>query len=136
MKNSLRTGRHCIFTLHCHLVFVTKFRSQVFTNEMLVDMKSVFENVCQKFGAELKEFNGEVDHVHLLVDYPPKLSISRLVNSLKGVSSRKLRQKFRSEIEKYYWKGMLWSPSYFAGSVGGAPISVLKQYIEEQKKPS
>jgi len=65
---------------------------------------------------------------------PPKVAVSRLVNSLKGVSSRHLRRRF-PELERWYWKRMLWSPSYFAGSCGGAPISVIRQYIEHQKSP-
>lgn len=78
--------------------------------------------------------NGENDHVHLLVEYPPKVSISKLVNSLKGVSSRLLR-KYSSTLKKHYWKGVLWSPSYFAASCGGAPISIVKQYIQQQTTP-
>lgn len=74
--------------------------------------------------------------MHLLVNYPPKVSISKLVNSLKGVSSRRLRQDYEKELGRIYWKGVLWSPSYFAGSCGGAPLSVLKQYIEQQQRPT
>ena len=92
--------------------------------------------VCADFETELVEFNGEGDHVHLLVSFPPKVAVSKLVNSLKGVSSRRMRQEF-GELERHYWRGeRLWSGSYFAGSVGGAPISVLRQYIENQKRPS
>jgi putative transposase len=97
-------------------------------------MRGVFEKICADFEAELVEFDGETNHVHLLVNYPPKVSISKLVNSLKGVSSRRLRQ-LHPDIHKYYWKGVLWSPSYFAGSCGGAPINVIRQYIEQQKSP-
>jgi putative transposase len=78
--------------------------------------------------------DGEDDHVHLLVEYPPKLAISSLVNSLKGVSSRLLRQQ-RPDIRQRYWKGVLCSRSYFASSCGGAPISIVRQYIEQQKTP-
>ncbi len=131
----LRTGRHCVFMLHVHLVFITKYRKSAFTNEMLTSMKEYMEKVCTKFECTLEEFNGEENHVHLLVNYPPKMSISKLVNSLKGVSSRRLRLDYAKEIDKIYWKGVLWSPSYFAGSVGGAPLSVLKQYIEQQNRP-
>jgi len=66
--------------------------------------------------------------------YPPKIAISKLVNSLKGVSSRQLRTEFK-QISKYYWKGVLWSPSYFAGSRKGAPITIIRQYIEQQATP-
>ena len=132
----VRTGRHCVFMLHAHLVFVTKYRRAAFTNEMLNSLKSCFEKVCEDFECLLEEFNGEKDHVHLLVNYPPKVSISKLVNSLKGVSSRRLRQDYEKELGRIYWKGVLWSPSYFAGSCGGAPLSVLKQYIEQQQRPT
>lgn len=99
-----------------------------------MDEKSL-PRYCHSFEAELIEFEGEHDHVHLLVHYPPKLAISKLVNSLKGVSSRRLRTEFESQIKKYYWKGVLWSPSYFAGSCGGAPITVIRKYIEQQQTP-
>ncbi len=93
-------------------------------------------DVCADFGAELAEFNGEPEHVRLLVNFPPTVAISRLVNSLKGVSSRRLRQEF-PDLRQHYWRARrLWSGSYFAGSVGGAPISVLRQYIEQQDRPS
>jgi len=131
----IRIGRHCIFMLHVHLVFVTKYRKAVFTNEMLESLKSYFEKICVDFESEMKEFNAEKDHVHILINYPPKVSVSKLVNSLKGASSRRLRMDYAKELEKVYWKGVLWSPSYFAGSVGGAPLSVLKQYIENQQRP-
>jgi putative transposase len=121
--------------LHVHLVFVTKYRKAAFTDAMLTSLKSDFEKNCADFEATLEEFNGEKDHVHLLVNYPPKVAVSKLVNSLKGVSSRKLRTDYSEELSKVYWKGVLWSPSYFAGSVGEAPLSVLKQYIEQQQRP-
>jgi len=76
----------------------------------------------------------EAEHVHLLINYPPKPSVSSLVNSLKGVSSRLLRRE-RPDIDKHYWKNVLWSPSYFAASCGGTPLNVLKQYVEQQKTP-
>ena len=126
-SNQIRTGRHCVFNLHVHLVFVTKYRRRVFDTHTIEALKSIFE-------ATLVEFDGEGDHVHLLVHYPPKVALSKLVNSLKGVSSRLLRKNFEY-LHRYYWKGVLWSPSYFAGSCGGAPISVIKQYIQNQDTP-
>lgn len=134
-KNELRRGRHVVFNLHVHLVFVTKYRREVFTKEILDEMKSIFEQVCFEFESTLVEFDGEDDHVHLLVHYPPKVSISKLVNSLKGVSSRKIRQKQYPSITKKLWGDALWSPSYFAGSCGGAPIEIIRQYIEQQNTP-
>ena len=127
-SSKIRTTRHCVFLLHVHLVFVTKYRKTIFQKKHLQTLRQIFEKICKDFDAELKEFNGESDHVHLLVEYPPKVTISKLVNSLKGVSSRKLK-----ELKEYYWKNALWSPSYFAGSCGGASLEIIKQYIEKQK---
>jgi putative transposase len=81
---------------------------------------------------QVMEFNGESNHIHALIEYPPKWSISQIVNSLKGVSSRRYRQ---AGYEKPH-KDALWSPSYFAVSVGGAPLEILKEYIRNQEKPS
>lgn len=130
-----RTGRHCVFKIHVHLVFVTKYRRNALSEPAIRDLRTIFGKVCRDFGATLVECNGEDDHVHLLVEYPPKVSISNLVNSLKGVSSRRLRQ-MRPEVAGRYFKGVLWSPSYFAASCGGAPVSILKQYVEQQREPS
>ncbi|RQD65567.1 MAG: IS200/IS605 family transposase [Desulfonatronovibrio sp. MSAO_Bac4] len=132
MSSELRTGRHCVFNLHVHLVFVTKYRRKVLSTEALNYLKDTFASICRDFEAVLVEMNGEDDHVHLLVNYPPKVSVSKLVNSLKGVSSRLLKKEF-PDMERKYWKGKLWSPSYFAGSCGGAPISVIRQYVEQQR---
>jgi putative transposase len=132
----IRTGRHCVFVLHAHLVFVTKFRHKVFTDTHLNRMEEIMRDVCADFETELREFNGENNHVHLLVNFPPKIALSKLVNSLKGVSSRRMRQEFPELARHYYRANKLWSGSYFAGSVGGAPISVLRQYIEQQNRPA
>ena len=131
----IRHGRHCVFLMHVHLVFVTKYRRDVFTKEILDDMRGIFASVCRDFESELVEFDGEDDHVHLLENYPPKVSVSSRVNSLKGVSSRIIRQKRYPSIRKKLWGGALWSPSYFAGSCGGAPIEIVRQYIEQQNTP-
>jgi len=133
-SSDIRHGRHCAFNMHVHLVFVTKYRRCVFSQAALEDMRDIFADVCRDFDAKLVEFDGERDHVHLLINYPPKVAVSKMVNSLKGVSSRLLR-KTRKEFRACYWKGVLWSPSYFSGSCGGAPISTIRQYIEQQDTP-
>ena len=131
----VRTGRHCVFMLHVHLVFVTKYRRGVFTKEVIEDLRGIFAKVCTDFEAELVEFDGEDDHVHLLVNYPPKVAVSKLVNSIKGVSSYLIRKKNYPSVQSKLWGGALWSPSYFAGSCGGAPIEVIRKYIEQQQTP-
>lgn len=132
-SRAFRTGRHCVFGLHVHLVFVTKYRRSVLTDAAHETLRELFAKVCQDFEAVLVESNGEDDHVHLLVEYPPKVALSKLVNSLKGVSSRRLRQQ-HPEIANRYYKGVLWSPSYFAASCRGAPLSIIRQYVENQRK--
>jgi putative transposase len=131
----VRHGRHCVLLMHVHLVFVAKYRKNLFTKEILNFMESVFRDVCTDFEAELKEFNGEGDPVHLLIHYPPKVAISKLVNSLKGVSSRHVRKKEFPSLHKYIWMDALSSGSYFSGSCGGAPLELIKQYIEQQQTP-
>jgi putative transposase len=134
-SSDLRRGRNCVFLLHVHLVFITKYRRNVFTKEVLEDLGEIFANVCSDFEARLVEFKGEKDHVHLLVEYPPKISISTLVNSLKGVSSRLIRKKKYPSIQQALWGESFWSPSYFAGACGGAPLATIRQYIEQQVSP-
>ena len=125
----LRTKRHVVSSLHLHLVFVTKYRKKVFNTLMIERLKYHFQNVCNDFGCRLIEANGEVDHIHLLVQPQPHITPSRLVNSLKGVSSRYMRREFPG-LERFYWKGGLWSPSYFIASCGGAPLGIVKEYIQ------
>ena len=121
--------------MHVHLVFVTKYRRKIFTKQILDELRAIFAGICIDFEANLVEFEGEGDHVHLLVDYPPKVSVSKLVNSLKGVSSRLVRKKGHLTIQNALWGSSLWSPSYFAGACGGAPLTVIRKYIEQQKSP-
>jgi REP-associated tyrosine transposase len=132
---NIRRGRHVVYQLHAHLVFVTKYRRGVLDQAMLNRCREIMAKVCADFEAELAEFNGEHDHVHLLVHYPPKVALSKLVNSLKGVSSRLLQDEFVGRTNRARIHGRFWSGSYFAGSCGGAPISVIRRYMENQRVP-
>lgn len=126
----LRRGRHSVSRLVVHLVFTIKYRRKVLGDAEIARMREVCQGVAQKLDCVLLELNGEADHVHLLVEYPPKQSVAGIVNAMKGVSSRMLRKEFPLRPHAEH----LWSPSYFAGSCGGAPISVIRQYIENQGK--
>jgi putative transposase len=117
------------------VVFTPKYRHGAFNDAILTRCEEIMRKVCEDFGAELREFNGEGDHVHPLVHDPPSVALSRLAGSLKGVSARRLRQDDPDHIHKYLWGGHLWSPSYFAGSGTGAPLAVVKEYIENQERP-
>lgn len=101
------------------MVFVTKYRWRVFSADHLRHLEEIFRAVCADFEAELAQFNGETDHVHLLVNYPPA----------------RIMRRDHPDLARRFWRGHLWSPSYFAGSVGGAPLSVLRQYVENQQRP-
>jgi len=131
-----RRGRNCVFSLHAHLVFVTKRRRGVLDGDAITRLRQIFTDVCRDFEAELVQMDGEDDHVHLLVNYPPKVAIARLVNSLKGVSSRILRRDRPDLAKLRVMRTALWSPSYFSGSCGGAPMTVLQRYIENQRTPA
>jgi putative transposase len=131
----LYSKNHCVYSLYLHLVFVTKYRKAVFTSAHLNTLRDIFISLSRELDLALEEMNGEKDHVHLLVRYHPQISISEMVNRLKGASSRKLRQE-HIDLQKTYRKGGLWSNSYFAISCGGAPISIIKKYIQYQNSPS
>ena len=131
-----RTGRSCVYKNFYHLVFVTKYRRNVFTQPMLERMNDIFKETCEQMGCELLEFNGEDDHTHLLVTMPPKLSVAILVGKLKGKSSYFLRNAFWDKIKTKLWGKHLWSPSYCSVTCGGAPLEIIKEYIENQRKPS
>lgn len=135
-QGAYRRGRHCVFGLHVHLVFVLKYRRQAITPRVLLALRESFSKICSDFEATLKECDGENDHVHVLIEYPPKVAVSSLVNSLKGASSRTIRKKQFPEIRQSLYGRHFWSPSYFAASCGGAPLDILKSYIRGQQTRS
>ena len=130
-----RVGRSCIYKNFVHLVFVTKYRRNIFTYEMIDRLNELFAETCEQMNVKLLEFNGESDHIHLMVCYPPILAIANLVGKLKGKSSYFLRQEYWPQLKKKLWGQNLWSPSYCVVSCGGAPLQVIKSYIENQRKP-
>jgi putative transposase len=132
MTTNYRRERHSVTDLNVHLVCVLKYRDEGLTKGAVDLIESVFNTVCTKMNLRLIEFSAEDDHVHALVEYPPKISVSQILNSLKGVSSRRYGQ---AGLRKPRDLPALWSPAYFATSVGGAPIEVLKEYIRNQDKP-
>lgn len=122
-----------VSAMHVHLVFVTKYRRGVLTDEAIEIIRVTAKRICLKFDADLQSLDGDDDHVHLLVAYPPTVSISRLVNSLKGVTSRDIRSANLPEVRARLWGNHLWSPSYFAASCGGAPLDIIRAYVENQR---
>lgn len=135
MQGSFRRLHHCVYCLHYHLVLATKYRRKCLTGPMLDRLRNISADRCVGWGGELVEFNGERDHVHLLLTLPPNLDLSRFVDNLKATSSRHLRNEFRDELRSHYRRPVLWSRSYCVISCGGAPLSIIRQYIEQQERP-
>ena len=133
LKGYLRK-RHSVTKLVVHLVFTTKYRRKLFDGCMIQQLKESFESACEKLECQLLEMDGEQDHVHLLVAYPPKLAISVMVNNLKSTSSRRLRF-LNTHLTAQSKSGLMWSRSYFACSAGGATIETLKDYVNSQNTP-
>jgi putative transposase len=125
---------HCIYNLKYHLVLVTKYRKKCITNSIIVRLKEIFTELCKKWDCNLIEFNGEPDHIHMLLEFNPKITLSTFINNLKTVSSRYIRKDFQAHLSTFYYKNpIFWSRSYCILTCGGAPLSVIKQYIEQQE---
>lgn len=130
----LKTLHHCVYSLHYHLVLVTKYRRKCITPDLMKRLEAILKETAQKWGCDLLEFNGESDHAHLLLSTTPTVCMSTFINNLKTVSSRLIRKEFSTYLGKFYWKPVFWSRSYCLLSCGGAPLEVLKRYIENQGK--
>lgn len=131
---SLNRHAHCVYRIYVHIVFVTKYRRQALTPDMLKRLEDIFAGLCSNptWKSRLVEFGGEADHVHLLIDLAPDAQISGLVNTLKTISSRMIRREFAQHLARFYNKPALWTKAYCALSAGGAPLEVLKCYIAGQ----
>jgi putative transposase len=134
--DDIRTGRHCVFILHAYSAFATRYRHPVFSGRHLERLEEIMRDARADFECELRELNGKGNHAHLLVNVPPKTALSRLVSSLKGVSSCRMRQELPDLGRHYCRANRLWSASYFAGSAGGATIAALRHSIEQQNQPA
>ncbi|QXX76678.1 IS200/IS605 family transposase [Methylovirgula sp. HY1] len=133
-NTSLNTLFHCVYALHYHLVIVTKYRNKALTPGMRASFSEQAGERCEAWGGELLECNGEADHVHLLFTLPPTVALSAFVNALKTGTSRRLRKEFAEHLRRFYRKPVLWSRSYCVISSGGAPLDLLKTYIQNQGK--
>ena len=117
-------------------MLVTNYRNKCLDTELRDRLNDIFKVLLEKWDCELIEFNGEEDHVHLLIEMNPTIQPSKLINNLKTVSSRYLRKEFEEHLKQYYWKPVLWSRAYCLLSTGGATIDTIKKYIESQGRNS
>ena len=127
----LDTNAHSVFLLHYHLILVVKYRRQVFTDEISERAKEIFSYIAPSYKIELVEWNHDKAHVHILFKGQPKTEMSKFINAYKSASSRLLKKEFPI-IRQKLWKEMFWSQSFCLLSSGGAPIEVIKEYIENQ----
>lgn len=130
-EQALSSNSNAVFRISLHLVLVTKYRRRVLNGKILTRCCEILSATCARWEVECVECNGEADYVHALLEISPRTRPSDLVNNLKTVTSRRLRREFAS-VRNAYRKPVLWSPSYCLISAGGAPLSVLKEYIKQQ----
>ena len=127
---------HSASALHAHLVFVTKYRRRVMNERVFQLLRRAMRTIATRLGATITAIEADGDHLHLLVLYPPRLSISRLVQHLKGASSRAVRAQRLPEVVRRLWGARFWSASYCVVSCGGAPLEIVKTYVETQQARS
>ena len=128
----MKSHYHCVYKLTYHLVLVTKYRKKCLSNEMLNRLEEIVKKNCADWEIDLLEFNGEADHIHLLLEMHPNIMPSKFINNLKTVSSRLIRKEFEEELKPYYWKPVLWTRAYCLLTTGGATIDVIREYIKNQ----
>lgn len=128
-----KKSRHSCYDLNYHLVLVTKYRHKVIKSDLAKDLKEYIYNYFENNKIIIQEYNDDLDHVHILFEGKPNLNLSYFINGLKTNSSKVIRQKYKEELSKFYWKPYFWSNSYFIGGVSEKSIKTVKEYIKNQK---
>ncbi len=137
IKTKYNKAYRAVYNLTAHIIFVTKYRKPIFTDQLLIELEKIFISILKARDGELLEFNGEKDHVHLLVSYKPSISVSNLIANLKATSSKMMWRNHADYLQTKYWnKRVLWTGSYFVSSCGGVTIEQLRKYVEQQDRPS
>ena len=126
-----RTGSHTRYDIKVHLVWVTKYRKEVLGGEISERVRTLIREICFQEDIEIIKGHISSDHVHLFVSYPPKLCISKMVQLMKGRTSRKILMEF-GEMKRHFWGRHIWARGYFAASSGNVTDEVIKRYIESQ----
>ena len=129
----LGNNNHSVFLMYYHLVLVVKYRRKVFTDKMSNYAKDIFVRIGKSYNITLEEWNHDVDHIHIMFKAHPNSELSKFINAYKSASSRRIKKDF-PEVRQKLWKEMFWSKSFCLLTTGGAPINVIKKYIESQGK--
>lgn len=127
----LDVNNHSVFDLNYHLVLVIKYRQKVLNDKISERIKSIFEQGSKKYRVSIVEWNHDKDHIHVLFKASPNTPLSKYINTFKSASSRLIKKEF-PEITKFLWKSAFWTRSYCLITTGGAPLEVIKKYIEDQ----
>ncbi len=134
MRYYLDKGCHSVYSLQFHLILVVKYRKKVLIEPIVSRLKEIVKEVAKHFQVQIIEQETDKDHIHILFSGKPTLTISKFVNSLKSVSSRKIRAEFKETIEKELWNGKFWSHSYFIATTGQVTLEDVKRYVQNQGK--
>jgi putative transposase len=127
----LDNNNHSVFSMYYHLVFVVKYRRKVIDNAISDRLKEIFEYIAPNYNIALQEWNHDIDHIHILFKGQPNSELSKFINSYKSASSRLIKKEY-PKIKDKLWKEAFWSKSFCLLTTGGAPIEVIKKYIEKQ----
>ena len=132
MNDDFVSSGRSVSDLKAHLILTTKYRRKVLTEKMIERLQEVFCQLCNKWDCKPIEVNGESDHIHLLFQYYPQISLSKFIGNLKSVSSRRIREEYPEQVNRFYSQPVLWNEAYFIASCGGVTISKLKEYVQNQ----
>jgi putative transposase len=133
MGKEYHSGNRCRYLLKVHLILVIKYRKKLLTGSMDDDIKQVLFDISKESDFSIEMMETDKDHVHMLLDYPPNLSLSSIVNRLKSMSTNRIWKRRAIELKKQFWKeNTFWSDGYFCCSTGDACTETIRQYIEEQ----
>ena len=129
----LDSNNHSVFLLHYHLIMCIKYRNKVIDDKISNRLKVIFENIASSYNITLDEWNHDTDHVHILFRGQPNTEISKFINAYKSASSRLIKKEF-PHIRRALWKEMFWSQSFCLLTTGGAPVEIIREYIQSQGK--
>ena len=124
-------SNHSVFLLYYHLILVTKDRRQVIDDEISDYAKGTFERISESYHITVVEWNHDKDHIHIVFKAQPKTELTKFINAYKSASSRLIKRDF-PRVKQFLWKEMFWSRSFCLLTTGGAPIDVIKRYIQNQ----
>ena len=127
-------GRGYVYSIQYHLVWCVKYRRKILTIEIEKDLIEILNKIAKDNNFEILECNGDLDHIHLLINCSPQHYIPDMIKALKGVSARLLMKKYREYINEMLWGGHLWNPSYFIATVSENTEKQIREYIQNQKE--